>query len=239
MAILPATEFISVVPLLFTTSDGIAFGSSKSAETSGSMSDATESKPCALSESPMSENLNPSAPPVLPPANANRRSRRVVYVLIGLMFLTPTGFGLRNSIIEAREAQHRSGCKCHLIQFGLALHNYHEVHGTFPPAFVLGPDGQKWHSWRVLILPQLEQSPLYDEYRFDEPWDGPNNRKLIAKMPEIFACPSQPCPTNKAVLLSIGVLGCAGGGHPQKAASQVSQRCSARIARFAALSLSA
>lgn len=160
----------------------------------------------------MSEDLNATATPVLPSPSTDRWRRRALYVLIGVLSLSPCGWWLNGAIKEAREGARRSGCNCKLKQFGLALHNYHDVHGTFPPAFVLGPDGQKWHSWRVLILPQLEQSPLYAAYRFDEPWDGPNNRKLIEKMPEIFACPSQPCPTKKAVLLSIGVLGCAGGG---------------------------
>ncbi len=160
----------------------------------------------------MSEDLKPKSSPVLPPAIADRWGRRGIYVLIGVFSLMLPAWWLSGAIKDAREASNRSGCNCRLKQFGLALHNYHEMYGTFPPAFVLGPDGQKWHSWRVLILPQLEQSPLFAEYRFDEPWDGPNNRKLLEKMPEIFACPSQPCPAKKAVVLSIGVLGCSGGG---------------------------
>ena len=43
------------------------------------------------------------------------------------------------------------------------------------------------HSWRVLILPYIEQQELYKEYRFDEPWDGPNNRQLAHRMPKIYA----------------------------------------------------
>ncbi len=42
------------------------------------------------------------------------------------------------------------------------------------------------HSWRVLLLPYLEQQELYDAYRFDEPWDGPNNRKLAGRAGRIF-----------------------------------------------------
>lgn len=160
----------------------------------------------------MSEDLQATASTVSPPAIANGWKRRAKYLLIGVLLVSPPLWWLLSGPIkDAQEAARRSSCKCKLKQFGLALHNYHDVHGAFPPAFVLGPDGQKWHSWRVLILRELEQSPLYDAYRFDEPWDGPNNRKLIEKMPEIFACPSQPCPAKKAVLLSIGVLACSGG----------------------------
>lgn len=151
-------------------------------------------------------------PPRRRPRRWPRWSGRVLLVTILLLLVAVPVSWLCGVIQTARESSNRATCKCRLKQFGVALHNYHDAHGSFPPAFVLGPDGQKWHSWRVLLLPQLEQQKLFDEYRFDEPWDGPNNRKLIVKMPEIFACPSQPCPTKKAVLLSIGELGCAGGG---------------------------
>lgn len=43
------------------------------------------------------------------------------------------------------------------------------------------------HSWRILVLPFLERNDLYQQYRFDEPWDGPNNRKLADQMPTIYA----------------------------------------------------
>ena len=69
----------------------------------------------------------------------------------------------------------------------MAVANYHDEHGTYPPAYLLGPDGTPWHSWRVLILPYIEQQELYDSYSFDEPWDGPNNRKLADRMPWMYA----------------------------------------------------
>lgn len=46
------------------------------------------------------------------------------------------------------------------------------------------------HSWRILLLPYLEGQNLYDQYRFDEPWDGPNNRKLVSQIPSVYQCPS-------------------------------------------------
>ena len=79
--------------------------------------------------------------------------------------------------------------KNNLKQIGLAMHNYHDTHGSFPPAVVNGPDGKPWHSWRVLILPFLDGVELYNQYRFDEPWDGPNNRQLLSKMPKIYSDP--------------------------------------------------
>lgn len=69
----------------------------------------------------------------------------------------------------------------------MAVANYESAHGVYPPAFVNGPDGRPWHSWRVLILPFIEEHVLYEAYTFDEPWDGPNNRTLASRMPRLYA----------------------------------------------------
>jgi hypothetical protein len=47
------------------------------------------------------------------------------------------------------------------------------------------------HSWRVLILPYMEELVLFQKYNLNEPWDGPNNRKLSARIPELYRCPNQ------------------------------------------------
>jgi hypothetical protein len=73
-----------------------------------------------------------------------------------------------------------------LKQLGLAVANYHVANGHYPPAYVLGPDGKLWHSWRVLILPYIEGQEIYDQYDFNEPWNGPNNRKLAGRMPQVY-----------------------------------------------------
>ncbi|MBN9118010.1 MAG: DUF1559 domain-containing protein [Planctomycetes bacterium] len=69
----------------------------------------------------------------------------------------------------------------------MAVVNYTETHGHFPPAYQVGPDGRPWHSWRVLILPFIEGHELFKRYRFDEPWDGPNNSRLANQMPKTLA----------------------------------------------------
>lgn len=76
-----------------------------------------------------------------------------------------------------------------LMKIGTALHDFHEKYGHFPPAAVYGPDGKPWHSWRVLVLPYLEEKSLYDLYKFEESWDGPNNRKLLERMPSVYRDP--------------------------------------------------
>ncbi len=76
-----------------------------------------------------------------------------------------------------------------LKQMGLALHGYNDSYGGLPPAALCDPQGKPLLSWRVAILPYIEQANLYKQFRLDEPWDSPNNLPLVAKMPKIYALP--------------------------------------------------
>lgn len=73
-----------------------------------------------------------------------------------------------------------------LRQLGLALHNYHDVHGHFPQN-IADKDGKPLLSWRVHLLPFLEAEELYKEFKQTEPWDSEHNKKLLEKMPKVFA----------------------------------------------------
>jgi len=84
----------------------------------------------------------------------------------------------------------RTECKSHLKQLALAMHNYHDKYGSFPPAYIADKNGRPMHSWRVLLLPFLAFDHLYKEYRFDEPWNGPHNRELAALPIQLFHCPA-------------------------------------------------
>ncbi len=68
----------------------------------------------------------------------------------------------------------------------MAVVNYHDTYGEYPPAYIAGSDGKPMHSWRVLILPFLEQQELYDRYDFSQPWNSETNLKIAGEMPEIF-----------------------------------------------------
>jgi prepilin-type processing-associated H-X9-DG protein len=105
----------------------------------------------------------------------------VLFCLCGLMLPV---------VDDTRGAARRMQCSNHLKMISLALHNYHAVYSSFPPAYIADADGRPMHSWRVLILPFIEEQRLYDQYRFDEPWDGPNNRALATRMPGVYGCPS-------------------------------------------------
>jgi Protein of unknown function (DUF1559) len=120
-------------------------------------------------------------------------------IVVGLLcFLVP-------AVHRAREAARASQCICNLCSIKLALLNYHEAYGSFPPAYVADANGKPMHSWRVLILPFMEQSQLYASYRMDEPWDGPNNRKLIDQRPNVYNCPSRrPSPGLTSYVVIVG-----------------------------------
>jgi len=94
-------------------------------------------------------------------------------------------------ITDARRASDRTRSVNNLKHIAIAMHNYHDKYKCFPPAVLYGPDGKTPYSWRVAILPFLEQAALYKHYRFDEPWDGPNNRRLAEIRVPVFHCPSE------------------------------------------------
>jgi prepilin-type processing-associated H-X9-DG protein len=114
------------------------------------------------------------------------------------------------AVQSAREAARRSQCMNNLKQIALAFHNYHDVFGTLPPAYVADSDGKPMHSWRVLLLPFLEQRALYDAYNFDEPWDSPANRMVVETMIPVYGCPSDPAAvtatTNYMVITGPGTV---------------------------------
>lgn len=93
------------------------------------------------------------------------------------------------AVVKVREAAARAQSFNNLKQIALALHNYHDANGAFPPAAVVDKTGRPLLSWRVLILPYIEQDALYTRFKLDEPWDSPHNKKLIDPMPRVYAMP--------------------------------------------------
>jgi prepilin-type processing-associated H-X9-DG protein len=88
-----------------------------------------------------------------------------------------------------------------------ALQTYESKYGVFPPAVVTDKHGKPMHSWRVLILPYLDRNDLYQRYRFNEPWNGPNNSQLLSENLSIFYCPSDPRGTNDYHTSYVAVVG--------------------------------
>jgi peroxiredoxin len=76
-----------------------------------------------------------------------------------------------------------------LSRIGIAVHDYHSQYGHFPPAVLTGPDGKTTFSWRVALLPFLGAERLFAQYRLDQPWDSPANRKVLDQMPDVYREP--------------------------------------------------
>ena len=109
----------------------------------------------------------------------------IIAVLIGLLL---------PAVQKVREAAARMQCANNLHQLGLALQNYHDVYGSFPPGQVRAP--YAWwtvnHGWAVFILPYLEQQSLYDAYHWDQALAAQANQGVVARPLKNFCCPSTP-----------------------------------------------
>jgi len=135
-------------------------------------------------------------PAQAPPASKGSGGTIVIVAACGLgclLLAVPILIALLLPAVQAaREAARRTQCMNNLKQLGIAMHNYHDTYGCFPPAYIADATGKPMHSWRVLILPFVEGQHIHQMYDFNEPWDGPNNSRLAAMMPPIYACPSDP-----------------------------------------------
>ncbi|MDP6557555.1 MAG: DUF1559 domain-containing protein [Pirellulaceae bacterium] len=124
-------------------------------------------------------------------------AKTVILVSIGAVLAAGAAIGLVVAFLFpalgiARNLAHSHNCDQNLTRIGLALQAYESEQGTLPPAFIPGPDGKPMHSWRVLLLPYLDEHGLYGNYDFSQPWDSAHNQQLATRMPRVFACPADP-----------------------------------------------
>lgn len=111
----------------------------------------------------------------------------------------------------AREAARRSVCMNNLERIGLALHKYHDTYKCFPPAVTTDAGGNPRYSWRVAILPYMEQQALRDAYDSDYAWDDPVNDLVRMTSLSPYLCPSSPPAfpneTNYVMITGKGTVG--------------------------------
>jgi prepilin-type processing-associated H-X9-DG protein len=110
----------------------------------------------------------------------------LLVLLLGFLVVWLTLPGIK----EAMQVGPRAQGMNNLQQVTLALLNYEQHYGGLPPVCLSDKDGKPMHSWRVLILPLLGRRDLYEQYNFSEPWNGPNNRRLLAARPPEYGCPA-------------------------------------------------
>lgn len=110
----------------------------------------------------------------------------VVGVLISLLL---------PAVQAARQAARRVSCSNNLRQIGVGLHGYHGVHKAFPPGcieFRLNPGdlSKRQLAWSALLLPYIEQRPLFERIDFDQAFDGQANAEEAAEIVITYLCPS-------------------------------------------------
>jgi hypothetical protein len=139
-----------------------------------------------------------------------RRGKVVRFSHDGSQLSQPATVGILIALLlpavqAAREAARRAQSSNNLKQIGVAMHNHHAAKGRFPAHANFDGNGRPLLSWRVHILPFLEHKPLYDQFRLDEPWDSPHNKRLIPMMPPVYRNPSSPAgPTKADYLVPLG-----------------------------------
>jgi hypothetical protein len=111
--------------------------------------------------------------------------------VVGYLLFTRAKEGFDRGVARAEAEMEAAETRVQLTQIGNAIHKYHDAHGAFPNNTYenRGPQSRPLLSWRVHILPFLNQDALYRQFKLDEPWDSPNNRPLLARMPAVYASP--------------------------------------------------
>lgn len=153
-----------------------------------------------------------SGSPRVPSSSSSGGAVVAIFLVAGLAIVIGCGgvlaYLLLPVVVEPREANRRMLCGNNLKQIGIAMHNYHDVYKTLPPAFIADEEGTPIRSWRVLILPFIEQTPLHQRYDFNEAWDAPENQFAANTALPVYTCPSDPAgaatPTDTSYVVLTG-----------------------------------
>ena len=112
-------------------------------------------------------------------------------VVLDLKPLLTDKLVLASMLEPARMGNQRTQRLNNLRQVILAMHNYESANRSWPAYANFDDDGKPLLSWRVHMLPYVEQNELYQQFKLDEPWNSSHNIKLVKKMPPVYADPSR------------------------------------------------
>lgn len=118
----------------------------------------------------------------------------LVYVALVVVVLLVGPAALLPAALNVQAASRRMETVNNLKQIGISMHNYHDTYKHFPPAPGMGPvpDAQPKLSWRVGLLPYVEQAPLFNQFNPQVAWDQQPNQPLISHRPKVYETPIHP-----------------------------------------------
>lgn len=167
---------------------------------------AGQTGPCSGCGKPITIPMSGAAPGMPPPPSPSGSGSAIgiVGIVIGVFVAVPVCCGVLGVLIAlllpavqaGREAARRAQSTNNLKQIGLALHNYHDVYGSFPPAVIVDDQGQPLASGMVLLLPFLEYNSIYTQWQMDKAWDSPENFDLSMAVIKSFQDPSSTNPSD-------------------------------------------
>ncbi len=130
-----------------------------------------------------------------------RRAFTLIELLVVIAIIAVLMALLLPAVQQAREAARRTRCRNNLKQIGLALHNYHDVHSVFPPGWISvsggthsAHNGLNGAGWGTMLLPFLDQTPLYEAFDSRLAIEDPANTLFRETRLSVFRCPSDPQP---------------------------------------------
>lgn len=135
----------------------------------------------------------PRRPKAFVSASVRSRGFTLIELLVVIAIIAVLIALLLPAVQQAREAARRTQCKNNLKNIGLALHNYHDSSNVFPYAW-----GSNEELWSAMILPQLDQSGLYNTLQWVYPGGSqPVNMAACAQVMTVFRCPSMAQPVHE------------------------------------------
>jgi len=136
-------------------------------------------------------------PAYLGNAMYRRKGFTLIELLVVIAIISILVSLLLPAVQQAREAARRTTCKNNLKQIGLALNNYHDAHSILPPGYVTGapyPATSNGWGWSALILPQLDQAPIYNAVNFALPVEHASNSAAVRVSLAVYQCPTDQTP---------------------------------------------
>jgi hypothetical protein len=119
-----------------------------------------------------------------------KRWNIVVAAVVAVTFLAVVGRMWLSSFKAEYAAVRRNTTSARLKLIALAMHTYEGQNGQLPATAIYSRDGKPLLSWRVVILPFIDEKALYEQFHLDEPWNSPHNAALISKMPDMYQPPA-------------------------------------------------